>query len=367
MNACNHIGWFQLAGDQDFHLHYGNRTRYVVQEMTHPSTQYPSMVFFIGKKSKDIALRQIFPNNNLGRGQTQNINLRLDSTTFSSDFPLLLADGDPFAICPYRLGVMACHENRTFPIAWRAPRTQSVTRALYARLVSLFSDVICIFADDFGGLHEVGNLLIAWIRLGSPSRSSIDIRPRVVIVVNEEAAAATHNVLDFKDLEFMLQQEDQKKRDSVFSSITLMHIAGDHISELARHRRLKEVLLGEVDKSRIVRMEQRMLFSASHFLAFVERAIYHVTQTITVPFDFIQNTRLDDPVDHDFCRHLFSFIDKARAFFISYEDLGSFIASTLLLDAYPPRMHSKLETPQRLIPLTQLRIRPYQCFPNLIQ
>jgi len=68
----------------------------------------------------------------------------------------------------------------------------------------LFSDIICIFADDFGGLYEVGNLLIAWIRLGSPLQLSIDLRPRVVIIVNEEAAAAIYNVLNFKDLEFIL-------------------------------------------------------------------------------------------------------------------------------------------------------------------
>ncbi len=110
-----------------------------------------------------------------------------------------------------------------------------------------------------------------------------------------------------------------------------------------------------------------MLFSASHFLIFVERTIYHITQTITVLFDFIQNTRLENPVDYDFCRYLSSFINKIRAFFISYKDLGSFIASTLLLDIYLFKIYSKLETPQRLIPLIRFRVRPYRYFPNLIQ
>jgi len=94
-----------------------------------------------------------------------------------------------------------------------------------------------------------------------------------------------------------------------------------------------------------------MLFSANHFLIFVERTIYYITQTIIILFDFIQYTQLDNPVDHDFYRYLSSFINKARAFFISYKDLKSFITLTLLLNVYPPKMYNKLEIPQRLIPL----------------
>jgi len=109
-----------------------------------------------------------------------------------------------------------------------------------------------------------------------------------------------------------------------------------------------------------------MLFSVSYFLVFVKYRIYYITQTITILFDFIQNTQLNNPVNHDFYRYLSFFINKARAFFILYKDFGSFIASTLLLNAYLFRIYNKLKTPQRLIPFIQFRIRLYRCFPNLI-
>jgi len=53
------------------------------------------MVFFLGIKSKDVVLRQIFPNNNIRRELHDGIvNLRLDSSTISSELPLLFADAN---------------------------------------------------------------------------------------------------------------------------------------------------------------------------------------------------------------------------------------------------------------------------------
>ena len=35
-NACNHIGWFNLSGRDNYHIHHGQRTAHVVDEMTSP-------------------------------------------------------------------------------------------------------------------------------------------------------------------------------------------------------------------------------------------------------------------------------------------------------------------------------------------
>jgi len=76
------------------------------------------MAFFLGRKSKDVVLRQIFPNNNIRRERHDGIvNLRLDSSTISSELPLLFADADTQASVPQRLGTMTCHENTTVSLA----------------------------------------------------------------------------------------------------------------------------------------------------------------------------------------------------------------------------------------------------------
>lgn len=349
MNSCYHLGWFHLSGRGGIHLHHCNRALTVIQEMTSPDTQHPSMIFFVGKRSKDAALRELFPNNNIRRGNKSGIvNLRLDSSTFGSDLPLLFADGDPSAPIPHRLGATAYHGQTTVPLAWSRDHEQSILQVVHARLVALFSDVICIFADDLGGLDGVADFLVRWVRMGSPSCLPTKIRPRVIVVVREEDAAVTHRVLQIYDLETHLQREYPELRAQVFSSISLMHLAGDHVSSLARHRRLKEVLLTEVEALRTDRIEHRLLFSATHFEAFFRYAVQHVATSIDVPFDFIANTRVCNRIEDDYRDHIAAFMSLSYEYFGSYESLTSFIASSILMDAYPPRMHGEyLNSPIR--------------------
>lgn len=153
--------------------------------------------------------------------------------------------------------------------------------------------------------------------------------------------AVTHNILEIDDLRMMLRQEGQEIYTQVFSSISLMHLGGEHVSPLARHRRLKEVILLEVDVSRRERIERRIHFSAIHFEAFFHGAVHHLAKMIDEPFNFIRCTRLSNPIDEDYRDHIATFVSLSNESFLLYESVVSFIASSILMDAYPPRMHGK--------------------------
>ncbi|KAL6716956.1 hypothetical protein ACLMJK_004869 [Lecanora helva] len=337
MNACHHIGWFQLSGREDFQLHYDNRIRAVLQQLTNPETQYPSMIFLIGTKHKDIALRQLFPHNNIKRGyRSGTVNLRLDSTTISSDIPLLFADGDPRALIPYQLGATHCHEEVVFPLEWQ-PASGDIIRTLYSRLIAPMTDVVCVFADDFDGLEDVASFLSRWVRMGSPSNLPSAVRPRVLIVAEE--TAATYNVLEMENLRHRLAQENPHSRGEIFSSVSILHLAGDYVSQLARYRRLKEVLMTYVGEARNERLQQRLLFSARHYEAFFRRILHHVARSITEPFDFIGATRKNNEIADDYEDHITHFMSLAKEYFVPYHSLASFLASSILMDAYPPGMH----------------------------
>lgn len=342
MALINSVSWLDLAGEQEFCLQYFNRTSRVIQEMTSPEYQYPSLIFFLGRKSKDVACREIFPHNNFRRGPSKGfINLRLDSTTISSDLPLLFADSDPWAAIPRRIGISTTQEALTLPIAWNPPPKQSIKDLIYARLIFLFSDVVCIFADDLGGLEAVARYLTTWIKIRSSSSLSQKIRPRIIIVLNEDTVVATQNVLELGELRFCLQQEDQVRRDDAFSSITLLRLGGAQLSALARHRRLKEVLSKEVDLARANRIEERVLFSATHFDAFFRQAVTHTSQSITEPFNFISRSRIGNEIQPDYQTHLSTFLELGRNCRLKNDEITLFIASSILMDSYPPRMHSK--------------------------
>ncbi len=95
MSKCDHIAWLELVeGKAGPLLAYGSRFARVVGELQEPSKQFPQVIFFMGRKEKNAALRRLCRNNYRGH-HSQTINLRTDNSTIKSDYPRLFADCDP--------------------------------------------------------------------------------------------------------------------------------------------------------------------------------------------------------------------------------------------------------------------------------
>lgn len=107
-------------------------------------------------------------------------------------------------------------------------------------------------------------------------------------------------------------------------------LQGAHLSPLARRHRLKDVLLKEIDMA---------LFSATHFAAFFRQAVHHIARSFTHPFDFIKRSRMNNEVGLDYQGHLSRFLRLGYEHHLSPGALTFIIASSILMDAYPPRMH----------------------------
>ena len=341
MSGCEHIAWVNLTGKEHLHLHYTGRVSRLLAEIPEPRLQYPSTIFFLGKRARDIALRQIFPRNNLRRSQKHGtINLRLDSSTFSAEYPIFFADSDPLAPILSSLGTSQCHENISQPLRWNSPSELKALGTIYCRLIFPFTDIVCIFADDVGGLEAVAAMLRQWIDAGVSSNLAANVRPRLVIVITEEEHSSTGTVLGLADLRLLLNQDDGANKNAVFSSLLVLQLAHDSISQLARHRRLKEVLFQELDALRLLRIQHRTLFSAIHVDGFFCKALVHVSLMCREPFDFIGSSRADSQITSAFEEHLCDFLHLGRRRFVTYTALASYIASCLLMESFPPKMHS---------------------------
>ena len=226
MASCVHQGWFDISGDQTFLLHDTGRITRLALELPFPDKQFPSTLFFIGGESRRTALRQLFPNNNVNRGNANGlIKLNIDTSTLTSDFPILFADGNLSFRIPSKLGGVTCHRTASYPINWSSRNSHELILATHARLVAPFTEVICLFADDFSSLSEVATLLVSWIELTSPTDAPNRIRPRVVIVVSEQPSSATQAVLELENLRFIMNNLDKQSRTDVFSSITVLQLA----------------------------------------------------------------------------------------------------------------------------------------------
>ncbi len=337
MTICKHLGWLHVAGGREVVLINSGRLARIVGELTNPVTQQPSVLFFIGRKAKNQALRELFPNH-IKKGRNDGIaTLRVDNTSLYSDYPVLFAESDPFTTVVLTLNA-SCHETESFPVRWaNATTVHDVYDILHARIFCPFSDVLCIFADDFPNFNSVAIRLKTWAIAGGSSRLE-QAGPRVVIVKRggEASVSPTHDVLEMQDIQVSL---DQKVLKDFYSSIKVLHLADEQISPLARFRRLKELLWKQMDEMRNVRLRCRRLYSAVHLNKFFQMAVSQTAASILRPFNFVTASRLGNEVGPDHADHLTSFLRLGMDRGLSDDTMASFIASTILLDAYPPKMH----------------------------
>lgn len=158
MAKCEHISWIELSeGGGAPQLVYGSRVSRLVSELPDPSAQLPQVVFFMGRRLKDRALRELCGGNYRDQHRHQRcVNLRSDNRTLRSLQPRFFADCDPTRRSqpPAPEVLHVCHPDQTFPLDI-SPTEHSLYDLVLARLLFLFVDVLCIFADDLGGLEGV--------------------------------------------------------------------------------------------------------------------------------------------------------------------------------------------------------------------
>jgi len=209
---------------------------------------------------------------------------------------------------------------------------------VYARLFFLFCNVLCIFADDFDSLDDIITRLSTWANIGTSSGLPKAVRPRVIIVASPTTMINDQIIME--DFRFKLQ--GHLNLTEVFSSITLMHLGSPKLSPVARHRQLREVMLQQSEEMQDIRQRNHFLFSAAHLRAFYPEAVRHAATTITQPFDFIAASRKANPIGSDYVEHLTNFLRLGARYKLPYDSLASFLASSMLMDAYRPGMHGKL-------------------------
>ena len=331
--SSSHGGWSLTDTD---------RMRRLVQGMNHPSTQYPSVVFFIGKKRKVQALKSLFPYNNITRRGAGGIaKLHLSASTVRTSHSVFVIDGDlDGALAAQRL-----------PKPNPAPRTQSlrlhidegpsfshVRDMIYGRLLFPFTHVVCIFADDLGGLARVRDNLVQWSSLMPPPRHPCSERPRVVVVVTDTAGKARQ--ASIPDPQSLLRSVE-----GFASEPMVLDLRGRReLSPSARFHPLQTLLLHELDLARIARVERRFLFSAVHLDALFRKAATHIAKHPHTRFNFIPAARLGNPVNENLAEHLQSFVAVSKTAEVPASAITDYVASALLMDGYPPGMHGMSPT-----------------------
>lgn len=344
MPFCEHIQWLQFSQQRDPSLIEPGRLHRIIQELGDPKSQYPSLVFFAGRKAKNIAVRQLFPWNNFKKSaRTDGLaTLQAETVSLQTKYPLFFAESDPFAGTTQSSAIdHMCHEARSHPLLWPDYGVDTLYDRIHSRLLFLFTDVLCIFADDFLDMDSLIHQLKTWAKLGRPTNLFPAVKPRVIVVKKgvQPSPSPLYDLLERQDLRFNLKRQELI---DYFSAVTVLHLADEQISDLARHRRLKELLQRQVEEIRYVRETYGCLYSATHLNDLFTDAVYYTTRNIGTPFDFLLSSRKDNCDFTQYTEHLTTFLKLSALMNVSQRTSASYIASTIPLDAYPPSMHSRL-------------------------
>ncbi|KAK1991677.1 FabD/lysophospholipase-like protein [Colletotrichum falcatum] len=361
MDLCKHTGWLRLSTKERGHiLEVSDRAQRLLDSLPRPESQFPSVIALLGNVTKRLAMQQLgveitTPNTSRGHGE---VHLSFSPATETGERPLLIADSD---IPSHNRRARPrkpplCHEITSRPLPQSqedaaSPKVEYVADRIYSRMLLPFADVVCFFADDVGGLHNVARRLVAWLDLGRSSNSTVC--PWLVIVVDDgEETVVRQTFLD------MLRAKTSTGVSEIFQGIRVVSLR--HISPKTLRRGPPsvrwDVLCNELsymaETKRIERRLASSLFSANHLAAFLRYAVDKQADVVASPLDFLAVSRIDNPVAPDLETHLAGFLRGFRSLELLRTFAVPVIASSFLLDHYPPGMHRK-STHQRFSKLIE--------------
>lgn len=354
MKACSHSDWLTLrVQEEEIVLLESDRLHNFVENIPDPDAQQFSLIVLIGGAAKSSALQLLTSSRNSRKSTDRRagIHLHLGRSSFFPDRVVLFADGDlPYHGTKRKSSSLGrCHETiiRTLPQIRGGAGELALDETadnLYSRLLCPFADVFCFFSADFGGFRSLVRCLASWLEKGQSSTLSKATYPRALVVV-ETTLPGIESEMEAKGaLLDALKAETTKDLAARFSALDVVTVPSDgKISAPVRYKRLEEYLVKASDQVRMKREDTKTLFSTRHFAAFFRHACDHFARTLREPFDYIKASRLRNPVSVDLDKHLSNFLKQTK----SAQELTEFavpvIASSLLLDHYPPGMHGKSE------------------------
>ncbi|XTI83842.1 hypothetical protein V2W45_1223890, partial [Cenococcum geophilum] len=157
------------------------------------------------------------------------IRLNIDLTTAGAENLMLFAEANlENLLIKLSKTVDCCHKTKRYRLDW----TKDMVDRIYSLLLLPFTNVLCLFAEDFLSLEEVLNLLYRWVKRG---QELVISRLYVIIIVTQIVNSA----------DFIKSLLDVLKS---FSSVTIIALLDAmEVSLTTRYFLLKDALLQEAD------------------------------------------------------------------------------------------------------------------------
>lgn len=314
-SQCSH--WIWQTGGSRPTIAVSDRLRVVTSSLAQDA-QCPSLVLLIG-------CRRRFERFTRPKRQSGRLCLDLDN---EADEQLLVGTNTLYKQ----------HGNR--PLCCRADKEHRLPSQMdldtncstFDRLLYPFVDVYCYYSYNMRDLTKIARTISSQMRA---VRSDVRFyRPWLVVVLGGshwrqervETVAAQH-----------FERVLPEPLESHFSGIQFIKMLEDD-----SYANIRPVLAEKSGQVRRAHAQARALFSVEHFVCLIDRAFDMVSSPSFESFDYVAAARQDFPVSTELHTHMNNFVHLVPP----TSDLRTFatdvIASSILLDQYPPGMHRKL-------------------------
>lgn len=332
-------GWLDLVSDSTgWTLVDTGRLDDLIQGMSHPNTQFPSVVYFAGNGSRIKALRALFPYNNITRrGSAGLARLHLSTRTANTEHPLLLVESSLSSVS----GVGECdlrrwasdNLRRYHILQDRSRRVFEIQQQVISQMLLPWTNLFCVFVDTHSEIRNACQLLKKHHRtvtIGSePTADSMHI----VIVLT---ATQDSEIDDISEVSHEFESAGITGVD-----ITILDLRDRYeLSPTAAFEPLRSLIQNGTRDIRAERSRQGLSFSATHLNTLWTRTLrLEIGSSDATLLDCLEVAREHHRLHNIERECLFEFINQANCHAYSQDGIHNFIASALLMNAYPPGMH----------------------------
>lgn len=345
MANCRHTDWIRVWKNGDTPgVEVTDRPRRLLGTLRAPEKQYPTMLALIGNQSKRIVLKRLGCCAEVGRRRGHGeVHLSQSALRIFQNSPVVVADCDiPIhGRLPRASKTSLCHEISAEHLPRDAKQLKAVERGDHVlhHAVIPFADVICIFVEEIGGISRSLKRLVAWADLGPASVASC--LPRVLLVVRDALKTDMEHAIG----QFQRRYPALKTRFAQISVIGTVDVKSQPArpKELSATswRSLRGTIVTTLQEAHSLRSRAHCMFSGVHFFKFLQMGARNLKKHESMPFDFVGAAREHHEVPASLSNHLSTFLEL----FHSTESMKTvaipLLASSFILDQYPPGMHGK--------------------------
>lgn len=336
--------WLSVADSHEngFSMLVSDRPRRLLTQIPHPDHQKPRLFVFLGSKTRHAAMRTMWPSAlpSRQRQKLKGCHLALEAASTFSDRPLLLAEADISQNVQDEVEINHSTDRVIVHYDIGSSRLKpgpSDYGLVYARVICPFAEVVCVFVQDYPNLEYLVNEIAGWIRQGRAVTFSDDsVRPQLLLVTEMNPP------LSLEEFATRLGEVSGTPVQSSFSQISIVPIRDETVlSALARYRPVKEAVMRSGDKVRAARDRCLYLFSARHFVSFLDMVAHDLSLSPLESFDTVQASRRSSPVSAGLQFNISDFLTTMLLSKINCAEAIPIVATALLADHYGPRMHCK--------------------------